>query len=124
MARPTNPGLTDNELLVMKALWDESPLTVADVIERLNRKPKPAYTSVLTLMQAMEKKGYIEHSKAGKAYCYEPLLDQRRYEKSELTRTAKRLYGGDPLKLAINLVKDEHLSDAEILELKKILEDL
>ncbi len=122
MARPQQPGLTENELEVMNVLWNESPLKVGEILERLNRRSKPAYTSLLTLVKAMERKGYIGHVKNGKAFNYYPWLRQQSFLSSEITRMAKRLFNGSPLSLAMNLVKDEHLSDDEIATLKKILE--
>src|SRR5690349_5180322 len=106
MARPAQNGLTDNELSVMKILWKESPLSVAEIVAHIKKRPPPAYTSVLTLVQAMERKGYIKYSKVGKAYLYVPVLNQQKYEREELKRTAHRIYGGNPLALAINLIKN------------------
>lgn len=122
MARPQQPGLTENELDVMKVLWKESPLKVGEVLERLKRQPKPAYTSLLTLIQTMEKKGYIAHEQEGKAYAYKPKLQQRHFTTNEIKRVAKRLFNDRPFALAVNLVKDEHLSQDEIKQLKKLLE--
>lgn len=121
MARPKQPGLTENELDVMKVLWTEAPLKVAEILERIERKPKPAYTSLLTLVQAMERKGYIAHEQVGKAYSYFPKLLQKHFHTSEIKRVAKRLFDGSPFALAVNLVKDEHLSDAEVKELRRLL---
>ncbi len=123
MPRPRQPGLTENELEVMKILWKESPLTVADILSQISRKPKPAYTSVLTLIQAMDKKGYISHQKDGKAFSYSPLLQQGKFLSSEVKRIAKRLFDGSPGSLILNLVKQEQLSADEIAELKKLLRD-
>jgi BlaI family transcriptional regulator, penicillinase repressor len=122
MARPKQPGLTENELDVMKALWADSPLKVSELLERLNRHPKPAYTSLLTLVQAMERKGYITHQQDGKAYSYSPKLQHQRFMNHEIKRVAKRLFNDSPFALAVNLVKDEHLSSEEIKQLKQILE--
>lgn len=124
MPRPLMQSLTENELPIMNLLWDEAPLPVGEILTRLRRNPKPAYTSVLTAVQVMEKKGYIRHRKQGKAYIYSPILSREAYEQSEVQSIARRLFGGDPLKLAINLVKNEHLSEKEIKTLKKMLEDL
>jgi BlaI family penicillinase repressor len=121
MARPKQPGLTENELDVMKVLWTKAPLKVAEILERVERKPKPAYTSLLTLVQAMERKGYIAHEQDGKAYSYFPKLMQKHFRTSEIKRVAKRLFDGSPFALAVNLVKDEHLSDAEVKELRRLL---
>lgn len=106
MPRPRQPGLTENELEVMQILWKKAPLKISDILDYLQRTPKPAYTSLLTLVQTMEKKGYIKHQKAGKAFSYVPVLQQRRYLLSEVKRIAKCLFGGSPGKLVLNLVEN------------------
>lgn len=123
MPRPRQPGLTENELEVMRVLWGRAPLTVSDILESLNRTPKPAYTSLLTLVQTMEKKGYLKHQKIGKAFSYAPVLKQDKFLFTEVKRVAKRLFGGSPGKLVLNLVENEHLSEAEIKALKQLLKD-
>lgn len=123
MPRPRQPGLTENELEVMKILWTQSPLKISDILDFLKRTPKPAYTSLLTLVQAMEKKGYIRHQKEGKAFVYLPVLQQEKFLMSEVKRIAKRLLGGSPGKLVLNLVENEQLSEAEIKTLKQLLKD-
>lgn len=122
MARPRQPGLTENELDVMQVLWNESPLKVAEILERLKRTPRPAYTSLLTLIQAMTKKGYVSHKKDGKAFTYSPKLQQKRFVSDEVVRIAKRLFNGSPASLVMNLVEDKRLSAQEIQELKRLLE--
>ena len=123
MARPRQPGLTENELEVMKILWTEAPLMVADILERISRKPKPAYTSLMTLIQGMEKKNYIKHQAAGKAFTYNPVLPQKKFMKSEIHRIAQRLFNGTPGALVLNLVQQEELSKDEIKALKALLRD-
>ena len=122
MARPKQPGLTENELDVMKVLWNEAPLKVADILERINRETKPAYTSLLTLVQMMERKGYIFHVQDGKAYSYSPKLQRESFTSNEIKRVAKRLFNDSPFAMAVNLVKDEHLSKDEIKQLRQLLE--
>jgi BlaI family transcriptional regulator, penicillinase repressor len=123
MPRPRQPGLTENELEVMQALWKQAPLTVSDILNQLQRKPMPAYTSLLTLVQTMEKKGYVKHVKSGKAFAYLPVLKQEKFLISEVKRMAKRLFGGSPGKLVLNLVENEQLNEAEIATLKQLLKD-
>src|SRR5665213_616605 len=110
MPRPRQPGLTENELEVMQVLWVQAPRTVSDILASLQRTPKPAYTSVLTLVQTMEKKGYIKHQKDGKAFAYLPVLQKKKFLISEVKRIAKRLFDGSPGKLVLNLVENEQLS--------------
>jgi len=123
MPRPRQPGLTENELEVMRVLWERSPLKVSDILDYLRRTPKPAYTSLLTLVQAMEKKGYIKHKKDGKAFSYVPVLQQKKFLLSEVKRVAKRLFGGSPGALVLNLVENEQLNQEEIAALKALLKE-
>jgi len=123
MPRPKQPGLTENELGVMQVLWEKAPLKISEILERLKKDPKPAYTSVLTLVQSMERKGYVRHVKDGKPYDYFPKLERRKFMSSEIKRMAKRLFGGNPFSLAVNLVEDEHLSSRDIAELRRLLEE-
>lgn len=124
MPRPRQPGLTENELEVMQILWKQAPLTVSDILNYIKRRPMPAYTSLLTLVQTMEKKGYIKHEKSGKAFAYLPVLKQEKFLISEVKRVAQRLFGGSPGKLVMNLVENEHLSQAEMVALKQLLKDV
>jgi len=124
MARPKSEVLTDNELEIMNILWGQSPLSVTDVLDRLKRRPKPAYTSLMTTMQSMERKKYLRHVQEGKAYLYLPALVQSKYRKLEVERIANRVFGGNPMDLAVSLVKSERLIKENIDFLKKMLEKL
>ena len=122
MARPRQTGLTENELEVMTVLWSHYPLTVGEILERIHRRPKPAYTSLLTLIQAMEKKKYISYVKQGKAYAYSPKIEQKNFKTSELKRLLKRLFGGSSFSLVMNLIENEQLSDEELAQLRQVLD--
>lgn len=123
MPRPRQPGLTENELDVMHVLWTHGPLKVSDILDFLRRKPKPAYTSLLTVVQTMEKKGYVTHAKEGKAFVYSPLLQKKKFLLAEVKRTAMRLLGGSPGELVLNLVESEQLTKAEVEALRRLLDE-
>lgn len=124
MPRPRQPGMTENELEVMQILWRRSPLKVADILDLIKRDPKPAYTSLMTLVQGMEKKSYLKSLKEDKAYLYSPNMPEKKFMATEVKRMAKRLFGGSPGDLVINLVQNEQLNKAEIEALKKLLKDI
>jgi predicted transcriptional regulator len=124
MARPQITRLTDNELFIMKALWAKGRLSVADILAVLKKRPAPAYTTVLSAVQVMEKKGYLRHIEDGKAYLYIPVLTKVNYEKQEVKAFAKRVANGSAIDLAINIVQNEHLSTEDIKKLRKVLKDL
>jgi predicted transcriptional regulator len=62
------------EATIMDCLWSaEEPLTVREILGRLQRKRPPAYTTVLSVCQNLERKGFLTHDAVGTAYRYAPV---------------------------------------------------
>ena len=74
MARPTNPS--NLELKALSVLWHEGPSTVAAVHEALPDKRERAYTTVLSVMQNLERKNLVKHSRVGRANIYQAAYPQ------------------------------------------------
>lgn len=124
MARPKSSNPTDYELSILKILWEESPLSVSQILERIEKKAKPAYSSLLTIVRLMETKGYLNHEKRGKAFFYWPILKQEKVSHQAITKLVDSIFGGNPYKLAVNIIQKEQLSEDEVAELKRIVEEL
>ena len=69
MAQPTQPS--NLELQALSVLWHHGPSTVADVLDTLPDGRERAYTTVLTIMQNLERKGLVKSKRHGKAHVYE-----------------------------------------------------
>ncbi|MHA6803777.1 BlaI/MecI/CopY family transcriptional regulator [Salinifilum ghardaiensis] len=66
-------GLGELELKVMDVLWAAGePLRVRDVLERLAEDRQLAYTTVMTVLDHLHTKGWVQRAKAGRAYSYTP----------------------------------------------------
>ena len=68
MTRPTHPS--NLELQALSVLWHEGPSTVAAVLEALPDKKDRAYTTVLTVMQSLERKNLVKRELVGRAHVY------------------------------------------------------
>jgi predicted transcriptional regulator len=124
MATPM-PELGDAELEVLKALWDGGPGTVRQVLAHLHeRKRRVAYTTVLTVLTRLEQKGYVSSDKSGLAYVYRARVSRQRVAASRVRAMVEQLYDGAAGQLALQLVKDERLTPAEIEELQRLIEGL
>lgn len=65
------------EAVVMERLWAaDEPLTVREVLSRIEREPQLAYTTVLTVMDNLYKKGYLQRERDGRAFRYWPTKDR------------------------------------------------
>ena len=74
MAREKSPHLTDAELRLMDVSWEKGQATVSDVAEALPNNPALAYSTVLTTLRILENKGFVRHTKNGRAFVYHPVV--------------------------------------------------
>ena len=113
-------SLTKAELNVMNILWSKNEATVNEIIEVMG-EPKPAYTTVLTVMQVLTRKGIVSPERRGKAHVFRPLLAREEYIDTFMQETRNVLFQGSLRSLFSYFVKSEKLSKEE---LNKILDEI
>lgn len=113
--------LTEAELRIMDVLWQRGSGTVQQVLETFSAKPALAYNSVLTTMRVLEKKGYVEHVKDGRAHIYEPLIQRTDASRSEIRHLVSRFFRNSHEQLALNILEDRGLDPQELNRLKQML---
>jgi predicted transcriptional regulator len=113
--------LTDRELDIMTVLWDQGSGTVAEV--RAALADPLAYTTVLSVLQTLEEKGFVGHVEEGKAHRYHPLVERGAAERSAVSRLVSSLFEGSPELLMTHLVTEQPLTAAEAKRLRKLLDD-
>lgn len=110
----------DLEAVVMDHLWSSSePLTVREVLERIDREPPLAYTTVLTVMDNLHRKGYLIREKAGRAFQYQPTKDRSAHT-AELMHELLSGSGDSSVTLLRFL---DTMSPSEVKRLKRALGD-
>ena len=119
MARKKSPGLTDAELRVMDALWSKGSATVSDVLASLPRDIPLAYSTVLTTLRILERKGYLKHHKEGRAFVYRPLVAREQESDKAVTHLLRRFFEGSPELLMLKLVERRKISAQELERLRK-----
>ena len=74
------PALGDLEAQVMRRIWVRGePVTVRDIVSDLRLERPIAYTTVMTVMDNLRKKGWLRREPDGRAYRYEPLVSGEEY---------------------------------------------
>jgi len=106
---------------ILRVLWEINEGAVADVVEQLP-SPKPAYTTVATVIKVLEKKGYVAHRKYGNIYVYYPIVTKKAYTKHVLKDAYKGLFNNSLNQLVSFFVKDKDISVSELEELKKLID--
>ncbi len=113
-------AFTDRELDVMSVLWEAGSATVAEVRERL--ADDLAYTTVLTVLRTLERKGYAGHTGEGRAHRYHPLVKREAAGRSAVRRLVQKVFEGSPELLMTQLVSDKNLTNEELRRLRRLLE--
>lgn len=112
---------TDRELDVMSILWRAGSGTVTEVRDALG--DALAYTSVLSVLQTLEAKGFVRHEAEGRAYRYHPLIGPDEAGGSALARIRDTIFHGSAELILAQLVSDRGLSRAELRRMKQLLQD-
>jgi len=107
---------------VMEAVWDAGEASVHSVVERLSRDKKPAYTTILTVMQNLENAGWLRHRQEGRSYIYRATVSRDDLAWSSIWRSVRSLFQGDVSAFVQHLIKEEDLSDEDLAALRKMID--
>ncbi|OKH80784.1 CopY family transcriptional regulator [Mycobacterium sp. ST-F2] len=111
-------GFGDLEAVVMDRLWGrDGATTVREVYEEMLSDRDIAYTTVMSTMDNLHRKGWLTRERLGKAYLYTPQMTREQYS-AQLMRDALGDGGRAEVVLAHFL---EQISDDESAELRKVL---
>jgi BlaI family penicillinase repressor len=120
--RRQSETLTHAELRIMDVLWVRGCGTVQLILDSLSHKPALAYNSVLTTIRVLERKGYVKHSKDGRAHVYAPLVGRKEATRSEIRHLVGRFFKNSHEQLVLNVLEDQGIGAAELDRLREMLE--
>jgi predicted transcriptional regulator len=124
MARKSLDDLGELQKAVIETVWDLREASVQQVLDRLgkDRDRPPAYTTILTVMQKLEKAGWLTHRSEGRSYVYRPTRSRDEVGSSSLRGFIDRVFRGDPLLLFQHLIDDQGLSDRDLAALRTMID--
>jgi len=117
------PVLTDQELEIMKIVWQRGSATVREVYEEMLRRRKIAYTTVMTMMGILEQKGRLKKTEDGRAFVYTPTEPQTKVVGSMVQEFVRRVFNGSAQPLLVHLVENLDADDDQIDEIRKLLRE-
>src|ERR1700693_6171602 len=106
----------------MNVLWLKGSGTVQLIMDFLSQKTPLAYNSVLTTIRVLERKGYVEHSKDGRAHVYAPLVGREEATRSEIRNLVGRFFKNSHEELVLNILEDRGIEVKELDHLREMLE--
>jgi len=114
--------LTAAEEQLMELIWDKQELYMKDIIESYP-DPKPATTTLATLLKRMQNKGFVGYKLMGNSRLYYPLVKKSDYFSKHVKGLIKDFFGSSAMQFASFFTTETNLTDAELEELKKIIDN-
>lgn len=113
--------LTYTEEQLMELIWDKNELYLKDLIDSYN-DPKPATTTIATLLKRMQDKGFVGYKLMGNSRLYYPLVSKSDYFSKHVNGLIKNFFGNSAMQFASFFTKETNLSQTELEALKKIID--
>jgi len=107
----------------MEVIWAKGPSTVHQILDALPPRPPLAYNSVLTTIRILERKGYVQHVKDGRAHVYMPLIGRQEATRSEVRNLISRFFGNSHELLVLNLLEEKGIDAEELERLRQLLQE-
>lgn len=114
--------LTGAEEELMNYLWDLKKAYMKDLLDAYP-EPKPAATTISTLLKRMQEKDFVGYNSQGKSRQYFPLVSKENYFAKHLQGLIKNFFNDSPAQFASFFAKQTQFSPQELQELKSIIED-
>ena len=110
------------EMQVLSLLWEHGPLTARAVLEKLGDEKPRAYTTVLSVLQVMEKKGLVGHVTEGNRHVYTPKVKEKAVVAPLLQNLVRTIFGGRPSRAMQHLLDNSEVSPEELAEMRAMLD--
>ena len=113
----------DTEWKIMEVLWEKGPLSTMEIVSILEESNGWARSTVITLLNRITAKGGVRFKIENRSKVYYPAIEKKHAELEETKSFINKVYGGNIGLMISNLVKNESLTQEEIEEIKKIINE-
>lgn len=111
------------ELEILQILWEHQPTTVRFVHEMIQDLREVSYTTVLTVLQRMTKKGLVERVKKGKTHYYRAVPKEVEIQENLLQRLLNTAFKGSTMKMVMHALGQSKASEEELTQIQEWLTD-
>jgi predicted transcriptional regulator len=113
--------LSNSEEQLMQLLWKQGRAFMKDLIEAYP-EPKPATTTVATLLKRMQEKDFVDYKQIGRSREYFPLVKKKDYFSKHVNGLIKNFFNNSPAQFASFFTETTDLSKKELEALKTLID--
>ena len=117
------PAITDAELVVMKIVWRDAPVTANQAVDALSGSAAWKPKTIHTLLSRLVRKGAVTREKLGREYLFRPAVNSRDFVHAASRSFLSRIFDGEIAPFLACFLERAELSPAEIQELRRLLDE-
>jgi BlaI family penicillinase repressor len=117
------PALSDAQLEIMQAVWARGEVTVTDVWTALADRRQVARNTILTLMERLQKKGWLKRRVSGPTHYYAAAVPRGRTLGQVVHRLVEAAFAGSAEAMILALLEGRGVTDAEAKRIRKLIDD-
>jgi predicted transcriptional regulator len=117
-------NLGELELLILKTVWDTPDCTVQEIADVVNLQRAVARTTVLTVMQRLQAKGFLKRRKKKGIYRYSPTKERNNVLSGVIGQFVDRMLDGSSAPFLAYMADNEDLTEEQATQLRDIVEQL
>ena len=113
--------LSKTEEQLMEYIWNRGKVFLKDLADQYP-DPKPATTTIATMLKRMQEKGFVGYTLFGNSRQYYPLVEKADYFSKHVKGMIRNYFGNSALQFASFFTTTSNLTDEELRELRKIID--
>ena len=121
---PDRQQLTELQIAILRLLWEQGELTVAQIWEHLYPSRKLAQTTVATVIARLQRRGILARRTRDRQFVYRPLVTEADIQHSMVSELTERLFAGDVTALVSHLLSARDMTPGDLARVRKIIRSI
>ena len=121
---PDRQPLTELQISILRLLWANGELTVAQIWEQLYAERKLAQTTVATIVARLQRRRILSRRTKDGQFVYRALVTEADVQHSMVSELTERLFAGDVTALVSHLLSDRDMTPGDLARVKKMIKDI
>ena len=109
------------EMQILGVLWNRGTSTAREVLDHMPDQKQRAYTSILSVLQAMDRKGLVKRHREGLTDHWRAAARQEAILRPYFGDLVKKVFGGKPSAAFLHLLSSNPIDDSEMQEIEKMI---
>ncbi len=112
--------LTRAEEDVMQVLWRLKKAFIKEILEKFD-EPKPAYSTISTIIRILQDKGFVNYRAYGRTYQYFPVISKDDYRKAQMNNFVRDYFSNSYQKMVSFFAREDSITVKDMEDIMEMM---